>query len=274
MEDNDHIKLDNIERDLDVCFTLRHAVFEAHIGNTPNDPQNYLKHLTSQVSCIHWMLIPEAQISLRFALRPAIFKVQDVKNRKFTQWLQKDLKHLSIKSTLCTLNTHPRGPNFNPFRFTNSHFWDTGLLKSECTEWPQNDLNHWSVKSNLCTLDSHPRGPNFTPFRSTTGRFEFRDRFFENRKCTVWPQNDLKASFFIFRFTSRPTCNCLKPNKSIMRVFRFFLIPKADVYVSEKKKKIIESYLFFPDAENLIHEKNSQTACGCQSTQNKPIYSA
>ena len=47
------------------------------IGNTPNDPQNYLKHLTSQVSCIHWIFIPEAQISIRFALQPAIFKVQD-----------------------------------------------------------------------------------------------------------------------------------------------------------------------------------------------------
>ena len=82
MEDDDHIKLDNI-RDLAVRLRLLSKTCHFRgtrflkIGKTPNDPQNYLKYLTSQVSCIHWILIPGAQISLRFALRPAIFKIQD-----------------------------------------------------------------------------------------------------------------------------------------------------------------------------------------------------
>ncbi len=48
MEDNDHIKLDNTEI-YGVTFTLRPAVFETQgvleIRNTPNDHQNYLKHV-------------------------------------------------------------------------------------------------------------------------------------------------------------------------------------------------------------------------------------
>ena len=37
------------------------------------------------------------------------------------------LNHLSVKSTLCTPNTHPRGPNFTQFRSTTSRFRDIRL---------------------------------------------------------------------------------------------------------------------------------------------------
>ncbi len=52
-----------------------------------------------------------------------------VKNRKCIEWPQNDLNHLTVKSTLYTLNTHPRGPNFAPFRSRTSHFRSTSLSK-------------------------------------------------------------------------------------------------------------------------------------------------
>ena len=57
--------------------------------------------------CIHWMFTTEAEISLCFTLLPAVFKIQVCKNRKCTEWPQNDRKHLSVKNTLYTLNTHP-----------------------------------------------------------------------------------------------------------------------------------------------------------------------
>ena len=49
-----------------------------------------------------------------------------------------NLKHLTVKSTLYTLNTYPRGPNFDPFRSMVSRFRDT-----TCTRWAKigNALN-------------------------------------------------------------------------------------------------------------------------------------
>ena len=45
--------------------------------------------------------------------------------RKCTERLQIELKHLTVKTTLYTLNTYPRGPNVGPFRSTTSSFRDT-----------------------------------------------------------------------------------------------------------------------------------------------------
>ena len=41
-------------------------------------PQNDLKHLVSKVPCIHWILTPEVQISLGFALRSVFFQIIEV----------------------------------------------------------------------------------------------------------------------------------------------------------------------------------------------------
>ncbi len=125
----------------------------------------------SKVPCIHWILTPESQISIRFALLPAIFEIQACQNSKCTKWPQNDLNHWSDKSTLCTVNTHPQGPNLTLFRSTTSRFRDTGFSKIERTQWTQNYFNHLSVKSTLYTLNTPPRGPNFTSFCSTTSRF-------------------------------------------------------------------------------------------------------
>ena len=48
-----------------------------------------------------------------------------VENRKCTQWPH----HVSVKSTLCTLNTHFRGQNLTPFRSTTIRCQDTGFSK-------------------------------------------------------------------------------------------------------------------------------------------------
>ena len=68
------------------------------------------------------MCTPEAQIWVRFALRPDAFEIKIVENRKCTEWPQNDHKTLTVKSTLNTLSTHRQGPNFGPFRSTVSRF--------------------------------------------------------------------------------------------------------------------------------------------------------
>ncbi len=77
-------------------------------------------------------------------------------NRKCTEWPQNDLTHLSVKSTLYTLNTHPEAQISIRFALRQAIFEILACGKSECTEWPQNDLNHWSVISTLCTLNTRP----------------------------------------------------------------------------------------------------------------------
>ena len=102
------------------------------IGNAPNDPRKMtLSSKVSKVPYVHWILTPDAQISLRFALRPTVFEIQVFRKSKWTQWPQNDLNHWSIKSTLYRLNTHPRPPYFTPFRSTTSRFWGTGFSKIE-----------------------------------------------------------------------------------------------------------------------------------------------
>ena len=81
---------------------------------------------------------------------------KDGENQKCTEWPQTELEHLAVKSTLCTLNTYPWGPNFGPFCSTISCFRDTNMYKigenRKCTEWPQTELKHVRVKSTLYTL--------------------------------------------------------------------------------------------------------------------------
>ena len=59
------------------------------------------------------------------------FRYRLVENRKCAEWPQNDLKHLSVKSTLCTLNTDPRSPNFTAFRSTTTVFEIQGCRKAQ-----------------------------------------------------------------------------------------------------------------------------------------------
>ncbi len=101
------------------------------------------------------------------------FLVRD--NRKCTKWPQNELEYLTVKSTLFTLNTYFRDPNFCPFHFTTSCFEDTMLLKigknRKCIEWPQTYPEHFTVKNTLYILSTYLQRPNFLPFRSTASRF-------------------------------------------------------------------------------------------------------
>ncbi len=58
--------------------------------------------------------VSESQSSVRLALLPALFKIQSC--RKCTEWPQADLQHLTVKSTLYTLNVTPE-----------STFWPSSL---------------------------------------------------------------------------------------------------------------------------------------------------
>ncbi len=88
----------------------RYRFFENR--NALNDPRMTLITEVSKVSCVHWILTLEAQISLLFTLQPTVFEIQVFQKSKSTQWPQNDLNHLSVKSTICTLNIHPRDTNF------------------------------------------------------------------------------------------------------------------------------------------------------------------
>ncbi len=90
--------------------------------------------LPCDLKAIHWhkeitctQLRP---IGSRFALRPAVFKMQACWKSKMHRTTQNDLNQLTVRSTLYTLNTHPRSPNFAPCRSTTNPFWDTSLSKN------------------------------------------------------------------------------------------------------------------------------------------------
>ncbi len=59
-----------------------------------------------------------------------------------------NFEHLTVKSSLYTLNTYPRGPNFSPFRSTISRFQDKTCTRSAKIGDAPNDpkLNLKTVK--------------------------------------------------------------------------------------------------------------------------------
>ena len=119
-------------------------------------------------------------------------------NQKCTQWPQNELEHLTVKSTLYTLNTYPWGPNCGPFHSTISHFRDTRCTSSvkignvpndpklNLNTWTRfwykrswkignasNDPNWtWTPNSQKYSINTKylPQWPNFSPFHSTISR--------------------------------------------------------------------------------------------------------
>ncbi len=95
-------------------------------------PQNNLEHY--KVKAIHAAsLVKGSHVGFYHASRlfelQAISRYRLVKNRKCTEWPQNELNLLCVNSTLYTLNTHSRSPNFTPFHSTTRRFWDTRLSK-------------------------------------------------------------------------------------------------------------------------------------------------
>ena len=145
------------------------------IGNAPNDPE-----WPQVVNCQKYPAYTEYSHprpkfhSVWLYDEPCLrYKVDE--NRKCTQWPQNDLNHLSVKSTLSTLNTHPRAKISLFFTLWPAIFEIQGCRKSEMNPMTQNDLNHLSVTSTLSTLNTHLWCQTFTPFRSTTTVFEIQD---------------------------------------------------------------------------------------------------
>ncbi len=115
--------------------------------------------------------------------------------RKCTKWPQTDLKHLTVKRTLRTLNTYPQEAHifnqlFNlllnqPFlRYMVAENW-------KYAEWPQNNFEHLSVKITFY-IRWMPPMPNFSAISFYKKATLFWDNVVEYQKCTEWPQVDLE----------------------------------------------------------------------------------
>ena len=104
--------------------------------SAPNDPKLTLNPTLPYIGIT---TVPKSHC---FALQATIFKLQAIlrqvhwttpkrpkipvtKYWKCTQWPQTELEHLTVKSTLYTLNIYLWGPNFHPFCSTISCFRDT-----------------------------------------------------------------------------------------------------------------------------------------------------
>ena len=124
--------------------------------------------------------------SFRWPLWPAVFKTQGCwkseksemyRYRKMTLYF--DLEHLTLKSTLYTVSTHPLRPILWSTSLYDQLFLRCKVAENwkspKCTEWPQNDVEHLTVEThskypaNLCT---YPRSPNGSLFHSTTSHFK------------------------------------------------------------------------------------------------------
>ncbi len=123
-----------------------------------------ITHLTVKSTCIHWILIPGAQILLHFGLRPAVFEIQGCRKSECTEWPQTDPKGLTVKSTQYTLNTYPPRPKFSSVSLYIRFSRYNTAENRKCTEWLQNYIEHLIVKRTLYTLHTYPMGPIFSSF--------------------------------------------------------------------------------------------------------------
>ncbi len=110
--------------------------------NTPNDPKMTVNPTRSNVSHTCFTSNHESQISVPFALEPAVFEVQAIL-MQMHQIIPKWPRHL--KDQMCPHMHYwcPRVSNFSLFCFTARCFWDTGQFE---TRVPQSDLEPYKVK--------------------------------------------------------------------------------------------------------------------------------
>ncbi len=91
-----------------------------------------------------------------------------VKIVECTESPQTEFEHLTVKSTLYSLNTYSTGLQFGPFCCTSSCFRETRLSKIwKCTEWQQTEFEHLKVRKVSCIHQIlYPWDQNFDPFCS------------------------------------------------------------------------------------------------------------
>ena len=128
------------------------------IGNAPNDPKWTWTLNSQKYSTYRKYLTPEVQILIRFALWLAVSEIQGRQNQKFTEWPQTELEHLTINTTLYTLNTYPWGPKFAPFCSTTSIF---------------EDIAHFIIP-----IDYHVKRPNKEKKMSKIQNFKFHNSLY------------------------------------------------------------------------------------------------
>ncbi len=149
--------------------------------------------------CMPSVLISETHIlSVSLYTQPfSRYKVvKNQKNQKCIEWPQNDIKHLPVKSTLCTLSTHPWDPHFC-FALWSIVSQIQGCWKSEIFEvdWLISTC-HWTLIS-----QKHPVYANFVaprpkfwsvlPYNQPFSRYKVVENR-KNWKCTKRPQNDLE----------------------------------------------------------------------------------
>ena len=152
--------------------TTRHfrEISLSKIGNAQNDP----KHLTDKSYPVYTECSPpKPKISISFALRLAVFEVQDYQKLEM-YWMTPEWPsafNCQKYPVYIHLILTPR-PKLHSFSLCYHPFSRNKIVENrKCTEWPQNDLNHLTVTSALYTLNTYPGGPNFNPFRCTVARF-------------------------------------------------------------------------------------------------------
>ncbi len=69
-------------------------------------------------------------LDVYYPLTPAVFEAQHFWKLEIHPMTPRITWSINFTSILYTLNTHPWGPNFNPFPSTTSHFQDTILSKT------------------------------------------------------------------------------------------------------------------------------------------------
>ncbi len=132
-----------------IHLELTHEVRK--IGNAPNDP-NWTWRPNSQKYSKYTKYLPlRSKFSFVSLYDYPFPRYKVVKNRKCTEWPQTELEHLTVKSTLYTLNTHP----WRPESHHNSHHLALTATqnvlsytlslgphyeKSQVHEWLQNNL--------------------------------------------------------------------------------------------------------------------------------------
>ncbi len=174
--------------------TARPAVFEIKkllkIGNTSIDSRSNIK---SNLYTLNSLL--EAKMSLCFILRPAVLEIQGCRkseNHSTTpEWPQalncQKYPVYTVKSTLYTLNTQPRGSNFTHFCSTTYRFRDTRLSKIGNTQYNLRMTSSTYLSKVPCILWILPPRPKFHSTSLYDQPFS-RHKVVENRQCTEWPQ--------------------------------------------------------------------------------------
>ncbi len=102
---------------------------------------------------------------------------------KAVEWSQSDFEHLSVKSSLYTLNIYPEGPNFHRVSSTTSRLRDTRLSK---IGYAPNDLilTYWTWTLNHVICQRYPVYTDYLPPRPKFHSFAIRWFLFE--MIAVW----------------------------------------------------------------------------------------